>query len=528
MYGLNFESHFRKTHMNTTKEKILVVDDELIIRKLVSAFLSQHNYDVSTAENGIEALKMADEQAFDLILSDLHMPVMEGDELIREMKSKPEYKYTPFLFLSGDSNKDTWLRNLNAGADDFILKPFDKEILLTKIKANLKKFNLRKELIKSNKKKHLNEHDGKIIIITTPSQYIDYNKEEITLPIAFMNIEDFSVNTLNNENIWLIIVDESQITELDKVKKVVKSYSDFISISVAVKSIEHSKIGLDTTINTIIKSKDKSITSGQINAIIRRENLIKSKYFQAVKMAANNSFIRFEYDVNLPGNFTNICIKHQPFDNIPGGDFYEIFTMNEHARIIVLGDVMGKKWDAWFFVSSYISYIRSLIKLLANQHFNESLKQPSTLLENLNQFIYKDAQLSEVFTTLSIIMIDDHDKTVKISSAGAQKPLFFDGEKVSTLNIIGTLLGIIKDVEYQELEIHLKPKQALLLFTDGYNEASNSITGEMLENSDIADALKNNVTKSDVSAQSIENYLIQKHHIQGFDDDRTMLLLKAH
>ena len=512
-------------------KKILVVDDELIIRKLVGELLEKKGYSVSLAKDGIEALELAENKIFDLILSDLHMPKMEGDVLIKAIKNKREYKYTPFLFLSGDSNKETWLKNLNAGADDFILKPFDPDILYSKIKANINKADLRKEIIKSNEKKVLNQDIGSILLLTDKSITKVLNPLKTIAAIVVGNEESDISNILENNNIWLIVIDKSARWTTQKLRGIKERIPDSISISVLIHPQSNDneiKKFFDIGVNNfIIKFKEKGLVEQQINAIIKRENLIRSKYFNTVKKAADNSFIHMDYLSEINLNNFNVNIIHQPFESIPGGDFYEIFTVKNHGKIIVVGDVMGKKWDAWFFVSSYISYIRSLIKLLTYQRFTDIIKHPSLLLENLNKYIYKDAQLSEIFTTLSIIYLDDIHSILRISSAGAQKPIFYDGEKVSTLNIIGTLMGIIEEVKYEELELKFESNQKLLLFTDGYNESSNSVTGEMLDNNEVDISFKYMIHKPNLTAKDIENHLIINNHIKKFDDDRTMLLING-
>jgi len=483
------------------------------------------------AKDGLEALKLAKDKIFDLILSDLHMPLMEGDELIKNIRNKVEYKHTPFLFLSGDSNKDTWLKNLNAGADDFILKPFDPEILLSKVQANLKKFALRKEITKAYKKRNLSAENGAIILFKNKDYNLNINTKNIISTVIEAYDEQSMEEALKDKNIWLILIDENAGWIFNHISKLRELNTEIASL-IFIISNENSSNNLKDyckygASNFIIKHDVPNIIESQINSFISRENLIKMKYFASVKSAANNSFIKFEYYTIFAAKAFDFNIIHQPYESIPGGDFYEIFNIDEQSQMIVVGDVMGKKWDAWFFVSSYISYIRSLIKLLTNQRYTDVVRHPAKLLENLNKFIYKDAQLSEIFTTLSILYLDEKNSLLRISSAGAQKPMFYDGLNVKTLNIIGTLMGIIEDVDYQELEIKFEKNYKLLLFTDGYNEASNQKTGEMLDNYDVLKSFEANIHKKNLSAKDIENHLIKENNIKYFDDDRTMLIING-
>ena len=517
--------------MKGRKYRILVVDDELIIRKLVGDFLRQKGFSVTLAKNGLEAVKLAEKSVFDLFLSDLHMPKMGGDALIKNIKNMPEYKHTPFLFLSGDTNKETWLQNLNSGADDFILKPFDPEVLYLKIRANLKKFDLRKEIINTGKKKIFSGEKGCILFVKTPENSYELNDKNLISKVITVDNEADLLNEINSGKIWLTIIDEEAKWFFEHSNKTKKLFLEQLSAAVLISKDSDSK-NLNSYIdagitNFILKLEERDIVISQINSIIRRENIIKTKYLNALKTAADNSFIRMDYYVDYTMPHFSFSLIHQPFESIPGGDFYEVFTLEDNSKIIVVGDVMGKKWDAWFFVSSYISYIRSLIKLLAHQRFTDIVSHPSKLLENLNKFIYKDAQLSEVFTTLSVIYLNEDDTILRIASAGAQKPLLWDGKEVTTLNIIGTLMGILEEVDYHELELKLQEGQKLLLFTDGYNESTNSATGAMLDNTDVARSFGTMTNRKELSVKDLENHLILYNHIKKFDDDRTMLLINC-
>ena len=145
---------------------ILIVDDDGFIRDSVKRIAQQLGYKTTLAENGRKALEHAQEEIFDLIISDLYMPEMDGNELVKNIRTMPEYKNTPFLFLSGTNEHSTWIKNLTAGADDFITKPFDKKILALKLKSYIKKHFLRKELLKSNMEYNINLHEGIIVYCT--------------------------------------------------------------------------------------------------------------------------------------------------------------------------------------------------------------------------------------------------------------------------------------------------------------------------------------------------------------------------
>ncbi len=114
-----------------SKGRILVVDDEDIVRTSCSRTLSPEGYEVRLAKNGVEGLKMASEERFDLVLTDLKMPDMDGIEVLRIIKEKwPE---TAVIIVTGYQTVDTAVKAIKLGAYDYIEKPFTPDALLSAV-----------------------------------------------------------------------------------------------------------------------------------------------------------------------------------------------------------------------------------------------------------------------------------------------------------------------------------------------------------------------------------------------------------
>ncbi len=116
------------------KKKILFVDDSGSIRTLVRMILENAGYEVIAGEDGTDALPHLNGQHIDLVITDLHMPKMNGLELIKEIRKRQEYKYVPILFLTTETKPELKQEAKAAGATGWITKPFDKEKLLKIIK----------------------------------------------------------------------------------------------------------------------------------------------------------------------------------------------------------------------------------------------------------------------------------------------------------------------------------------------------------------------------------------------------------
>ena len=110
--------------------RILAVDDSAAMRRLVTLALKQKGHDVSTAEDGVQALDFAQRQHVDLVVTDVHMPNMDGITLVQELRALESYRYTPILMLTTESSPEAKARGRAAGATGWIVKPFDPERLL--------------------------------------------------------------------------------------------------------------------------------------------------------------------------------------------------------------------------------------------------------------------------------------------------------------------------------------------------------------------------------------------------------------
>lgn len=120
--------------------KILIAEDERDIRDLIAFTLRFAGYEVFAAGNGEEAVEMTSKVNPDLILMDVRMPRMTGYEACRAIKANVDVKDIPVVFLSAKGQESEIQQGLDAGAEDYLLKPFAPDQLTTRVKAILAKF----------------------------------------------------------------------------------------------------------------------------------------------------------------------------------------------------------------------------------------------------------------------------------------------------------------------------------------------------------------------------------------------------
>lgn len=127
--------------MKKSNIKILLVDDESDILEIISYNLSSQGYQIITAENGKKAVKKAKKERPQLIIMDLMMPEMDGLEACKKIRKIPELRHTIITFLTARGEDYSQMAGFDAGADDYITKPIRPKVLISKVKALLRRFN---------------------------------------------------------------------------------------------------------------------------------------------------------------------------------------------------------------------------------------------------------------------------------------------------------------------------------------------------------------------------------------------------
>ncbi len=118
--------------------KILVIDDESQIIRVMRQILSAHKFQIRTASDGVAGLELFTDWKPDLVITDLQMPELDGLEFCRRVR---EFSDVPIIVLSVKDDEKTIVEALDAGADDYITKPFATNILLARVRANLRRIS---------------------------------------------------------------------------------------------------------------------------------------------------------------------------------------------------------------------------------------------------------------------------------------------------------------------------------------------------------------------------------------------------
>lgn len=171
------------------KIKILIVDDESRMRKLVNDFLSRHNYDVVEAKDGEEAIdKFYADKTISLIILDVMMPKMDGWQTCREIR---QYSKVPIIMLTARGDERDELRGFELGVDEYIAKPFSPKILVARVQALLRRSNASSEENLEYGGIVLNRTAHEVLI---DGEKIDLSFKEFELLSYFMENKDIALS----------------------------------------------------------------------------------------------------------------------------------------------------------------------------------------------------------------------------------------------------------------------------------------------------------------------------------------------
>jgi signal transduction histidine kinase/DNA-binding response OmpR family regulator len=171
----------------TEKRSILVIDDNAEIRQYLQQLFADQ-FIVYEADNGDDGFAAVQKYMPDLVISDIHMQGMDGVELCSRIKETDNISHIPVILLTSTSSADIRLKGIEGGADDYITKPFDQDLLLVKVQSIIKNRNLLRQYFLENitlKKSY----------VKVPAEYQDFLKKCIDIVEANLSNEDFSIKT---------------------------------------------------------------------------------------------------------------------------------------------------------------------------------------------------------------------------------------------------------------------------------------------------------------------------------------------
>ncbi|MBT8386679.1 MAG: response regulator [Ignavibacteria bacterium] len=464
-------------------KSVLIVDDDPTIRILISHHLSKNNFQTHIAGSAKEGFQHLENQKIDLVLCDVSMNEMDGFTFCQKVRENEKHRMIPFVFVTAKDTLEDKSKAMDVGGDDIITKPFDVKELLIKVRALIRRSDIYKMYgVKKELSEKFEKTSSKIALIDdndSLAKLFQYNLNRAGFECEIADNGESGLKLIKSFHPDIIVSDISMpVMDGFQLRKILLEDPElklipFIFLS--ARGEEQDMLDgyeLDIT-DYVVKTSGPKVIVAKVSAIIKSLNKERQKVVSELHQAADVMRIKVVPD-NYP-KFDKYSINHWhvPYHGIPGGDFIDYLQLDETHFAVVLGDVMGKKWGAWYFAIAYAGYVRSVLRSVFETGETGS---PGKILAMVNKSVYKDANVSEVFTTLSVLILDNRNMVLKYSGAG-DLPLFYknasDGS-VSKIKSDGMLLGFAEDSIFEDSVIELNLHDSIVITTDGLIESSNA------------------------------------------------------
>jgi signal transduction histidine kinase len=221
-------------------------------------------YNVFFAENGEEGLRMLEKYKIDLIISDIQMPRMDGYEMLTEIRKNPSFEKIPLIFLSSLGAEEDIVKGLNMGANDYLNKPMRKEMLHTRIKAQLKGSELMRKVVSSEKMSSLGllfaglAHEIKNPLNAASGQMI-YLENNVLSKLKTLELKNTS-EILQKIIVNLELITKSSNISLNAIKRIVFSVNEFSSVQQSKQKLSLKKVIENVCIMLEHKQKEAKFT----------------------------------------------------------------------------------------------------------------------------------------------------------------------------------------------------------------------------------------------------------------------------
>lgn len=522
--------------MQEEQKSILVIDDDITIRKLIQHHLKKNGYNILVAEGSDDGFNHLQSSEVDLVLCDVTMQGMDGFTFCKKVRENEKFKTLPFVFVTAKSSLEDKSTALEAGGDDIITKPFDIEEVILKVRALIRKADIYKKYSGNAPRKNVEQSFAqdktKILLVdddNTLSKLFQYNLNKegfecVTAPGADEGLE--KAKSFRPD----IIISDIMMPEVDgfQFRRNLMEIKDLRTVPfvfLTAKGEEDDILdGYDLGITDyVLKTAGPRVVVAKVKAIIKSLGKERQKAVSELHQAADSMRVKVVPDQSPKFEGFEINQWHQPYQGIPGGDFIDYFNMGDDSLAIILGDVMGKKWGAWYFAFAYAGYVRSAIRV-ALQNSEEA--SPSEILKQVNSSVYQDAKVSEVFATLSILVLNKNTKTIQYTGAG-DLPIIYKNAgtgEIKKLQSNGLLLGFSSDGQYNDITVEMGKNDSLFLITDGIIETRNG-SDEQFGTNKLNEVIMN-MKPEDEPFNILKDEFI-KFTGSKFEDDISLITVKA-
>jgi signal transduction histidine kinase/DNA-binding response OmpR family regulator len=420
--------------------RVLLADDNADLRDHVARLL-RPSFDVTAAADGQAALELALAEQFDLVLTDVMMPRLDGFGLIRALRADPRTRDVPIVVLSARAGEEASVEGLAAGADDYLVKPFSVRDLTARVRANLELGQNRRQII--SRLRGLVDAAAAVNTVTTTAEVLDVAARHVqamtsagrvvlttpgaraevdggadssAAPAAVLPLPDISGAPLGELSVWSGADGSGE-------PEVLAQLARLIGLRLGNARLYEAEHHIASTLQHSLLPQSLPRVPGAI---------VASRY--------------------LPGS-TEAEV---------GGDWYDVILDPDDQLFLIIGDVVGKGVQA----AAGMGQLRNALRAYILEGFDcgEALTRLNRLVDNLGR---------RQFATVVCVRFDTRTRELHYSSAGHPAPMIAAPQEEGTLlytEALGPPIGALSDVTYPTRTATLGSGDRLLLYTDGLVE----------------------------------------------------------
>ncbi|MEU4626265.1 SpoIIE family protein phosphatase [Actinoplanes sp. NPDC023801] len=421
--------------------RVLFADDNADLREHVTRLLGRY-WDVATAADGAAALELARTEQFDLVLTDVMMPRLDGFGLISGLRADPRTRDVPIVVLSARAGEESAVEGLSAGADDYLVKPFSTRELVARVRANVELGQRRRETVSRlrglvDAAAALNAVPGTAevlevaarhvqamtsagrVVLTTPDgrrAERDGGAAGSAPPDVVLPLPDTTGQRLGELRVWRGAGEPAEPVVLTQLARLV--------------GLRLANARLYETEHRIASTLQHSMLPQSLPRVPGA--LVAGRY--------------------VPGSD----------EAKVGGDWYDVIPGPDGELFLVIGDVVGKGVQA----AAGMGQLRNALRAYLLEGFD-----CGTALSRLNRLV--DTLGRRQFATVLCVGFDPRTRRMTYSSAGHPSPVMNEPGKNGTFlydSALGPPIGALGDVSYPTRETWLNAGTRLLLYTDGLIE----------------------------------------------------------
>ncbi|MBQ1049316.1 SpoIIE family protein phosphatase [Micromonospora sp. C51] len=421
--------------------RVLVVDDNPDLREHVTRLLVP-TWEVSVAADGVEALRLATDGAFDLVLTDVMMPRLDGFGLVAALRADPRTRYVPIVLLSARAGSAEEVAGLSVGADDYLTKPFSGQELIARVRANMALGQLRNQIIR-----RLRALADAAVAVNTARSTADVLQVAARHALSLAEAVRVAVSAGGARY-------EADAGGASSVEP---------SFVLPLTGVADQPLGELRVWHPAAESADAdeaALTQLARLVGVRMENAQLYEAEHRIATTLQHSLLPRTLP-QLPGAVVASRYLPGSADVEVGGDWYDVVARDDDELVLIIGDVVGKGVPA----AAAMGQLRNALRAYVLEGF-----EPGESLTRLNRLV--GSTESRSFATVFCLWFSPRTGRLRYASAGHPSPLLIRGDDVAFLHgrALGPPVGAIAGTEYETVPGELRAGDRLLLYTDGLIE----------------------------------------------------------